>query len=180
MFFVVKYNYYFFFFFFQAEDGIRDIGVTGVQTCALPISGLWEELSFGNKTSVDKYVQDHGPNLYRRGLYTFWKRSVPPPGLATFDAAGREACVVRTARTNTPLQALTLLNDVTYVEAARGLAQRMLTEGGATPAERLTYGWRLTLGRRPTAEELGAMAKALARYQAKYDADPAAAKALLG
>jgi hypothetical protein len=75
--------------------------------------GLWREL-----TEMD-YVQDHGKDLYRRSLYTFWKRTIAPPSMITFDAAGREACIVRKVRTNTPLQALTLLNDVTYVEAAR-------------------------------------------------------------
>src|SRR5262249_54401343 len=89
--------------------------------------GLIKELH-----GTEEYKQDHGEGLYRRSLYTFWKRTVPPPAMVTFDAAGREACVVRETRTNTPLQALTLMNDVTYVEAARVLAQRMLREGGPT------------------------------------------------
>ena len=80
----------------------------------------------GDKFSAQKYVQSHGPDLYRRTMYTFWKRTCPPPTLATFDAPDRELCTVRRARTNTPLQALVLLNDPTYVEASRKLAERIL------------------------------------------------------
>ncbi len=84
--------------------------------------GLWEEVA----ATIVPYVQDHGPDLYRRGMYTFWKRTVAPPSMVGFDAAGREVCVVRTARTNTPLQALNLLNDVAFVEAARVLAEHAI------------------------------------------------------
>src|SRR6202040_577780 len=94
-------------------------------------AGLWKEINGQN------YPQDHDESLYRRSLYTFWKRTAPPPTMMTFDAAGREVCVVRESRTNTPLQALDLMNDVTYLEAARVLAQRMMAEGGATPAARI-------------------------------------------
>ena len=83
--------------------------------------GLWNELA------DTEYVQDHGSNLYRRSIYTFWKRTVPPPAMVAFDAPGRETCVVRESRTNTPLQALDVLNDVTYVEAARAFAERTMT-----------------------------------------------------
>jgi hypothetical protein len=141
--------------------------------------GLWEELAFSGKTSVDKYVQGTGADLYRRSLYSFWKRTVPPPALSIFDAAGREMCSVRSARTNTPLQALNVLNDVVYVEAARAMAQRMLHEGGATPAERLDYGWELATGRHPVERERHAIVRDFDRYLQKYRADPAAAKALL-
>jgi hypothetical protein len=143
--------------------------------------GLWEELSFGNgKTTIDKYVQDTGEKLYRRTLYTFWKRTVPPPALAIFDAAGREACTVRLGRTNTPLQALNLLNDVTYVEAARKLAERMLRDGGSTPSDRLTHGFRLATARRPTDRELTSLLRGFEQYAATYRADPIGAAALLG
>ena len=107
-------------------------------------AGLWKELAGG-----EDYKQDHGEKLYRRSLYTFWKRAAPPPGMMTFDAAGREACVVRETRTNTPLQALNLLNDVTYVEAARVLAQRVLREAGPKAVDRLTLGFRLVTSRMP-------------------------------
>ena len=99
-------------------------------------AGLWKELAGG----VD-YQRDRGAALYRRSLYTFWKRAVPPPGMMTFDSAGREACTVRESRTNTPLQALTLMNDETYLEAARKIAERMIGEGGATAADRIGFGF---------------------------------------
>jgi hypothetical protein len=105
--------------------------------------GLWNELSMQDMY----YVQSKGPDLYRRSLYTFWKRTIAPPMLTNFDAAQRETCVVRESRTDTPLQALNLMNDVTFVEAARFLGQRMLKEGGRLPEDRLRYGFRLALGR---------------------------------
>lgn len=125
--------------------------------------GLWKELTGG----ID-YQPDHGPNLYRRSLYTFWKRTAAPPMMMTFDAAGRETCIVRESRTNTPLQALNLMNDVTYVEAARNLAQRVLTEAGPNPAERLTLAVRLATARRPTAAELKVLLGGLDRHLAVY------------
>ena len=90
---------------------VERIGGPSVQPYQPP--GLWKELTGG-----EDYRPDTGPSLYRRSLYTFWKRTVAPPSMMTFDAAGRETCTVREARTNTPLQALNLLNDVTFVEAA--------------------------------------------------------------
>ncbi|MFN0169629.1 MAG: DUF1553 domain-containing protein [Bryobacteraceae bacterium] len=105
-------------------------------------AGLWKELAGGTD-----YSQDQGDALYRRSLYTFWKRTVPPPTMTAFDAAGRETCIVRESRTNTPLQALTLMNDPTFVEASRALGQRMMTEGGAKPDERIAYGYRLATAR---------------------------------
>jgi hypothetical protein len=135
--------------------------------------GLWEELA------GEPYVPDHGDQLYRRSLYTFWKRTVAPPALVTFDAAGRETCVVRQSRTNTPLQALNLMNDVTYIEAARKLAERMLTEGGMTPAERLTFAFRLATARRPRPVELQILCAGLDEHRKRYRGDRPAALALL-
>ena len=88
--------------------------------------GLWKELAMQDMD----YVQSKGPDLYRRSLYTFWKRTIAPPMMVNFDSAQRETCVVRETRTDTPLQALNLMNDVTFVEAARFLGQRMIKEGG--------------------------------------------------
>ncbi|MFO0842070.1 MAG: DUF1553 domain-containing protein [Gemmataceae bacterium] len=137
-------------------------------------AGLWRELADA------EYVRDRGEALYRRGLYVFWKRTVAPPSLVTFDAAGREACTVRETRTNTPLQALTLLNDVTYVEAARALAQRVMREA-ATPEERLTRMFRLVLTRPPRPAERGVLLAGLERHRAHYvSADRGAAIKLLG
>ncbi|QDU97977.1 PSD1 and planctomycete cytochrome C domain-containing protein [Lignipirellula cremea] len=135
-------------------------------------SGLWKAVGYTNSNTAN-FKQDHGEDLYRRGLYTFWKRTAPPPSLVIFDAPSREACTVRRARTNTPLQALALMNDVQYVEAARNFAQRMLKEGGKTPDERITFGVRLATGRTPDAARLaiynGLLADALASYQADVE-----------
>lgn len=141
--------------------------------------GLWEELAFSSKTSLDKYVQDSGESLYRRTLYSFWKRTVPPPALAIFDAGGREICTVRTSRTNTPLQALNLLNDVTYVEAARVMAARVVKQGGATPRDRLAYAFKLATARTPTDREADRLASSFATYLLRFQQDVEAAKKLI-
>jgi hypothetical protein len=151
---------------------VEKIGGPSVKPYQPP--GLWKDL-----TGADDYKADTGANLYRRSLYTFWKRTVAPPTLATFDAAGRETCSVREVRTNTPLQALNLLNDVTYVEAARMLAQRVLKEASPTHEARLQRAFRLVLSRAPTAAEARILNDSLAQHLAKYRADPAAARKLL-
>jgi hypothetical protein len=138
-------------------------------------AGLWRDLADG----VD-YPQGHGPDLYRRGLYTFWKRTIAPPSMLNFDAATRESCTVRESRTNTPLQALTLLNDVTYVEAARALAARALSEGGPTPEGRVALAFRLATARRPVADELAVLIDSYRAHLAHFRADRAAALALDG
>jgi hypothetical protein len=135
--------------------------------------GLWKELT------ADDYVQDHGANLYRRSLYTFWKRTVSPPVMIAFDASTRETCTVRESRTNTPLQALALLNEVTFVEAARGLAQRMFREGGSTPEDRITLAFRLATARRPSDRELAILKDDLQAQLEHFKHDPAAARGLL-
>ena len=108
--------------------------------------GLYKDMLFSNMTN---YAQDKGEGLWRRSLYTFWKRTVMPPAMQVFDASSRESCSVRETRTNTPLQALNLMNDTTYVEAARLMAERMLKEGGTRPEDRLALGLRLAAGRSP-------------------------------
>lgn len=128
--------------------------------------GLWEELSFG-----DSYHPDRGEKLYRRSLYTYWKRTVAPPAMTTFDAASRETCTVRETRTNTPLQALNLMNDVTYLEASRKLAERMLKEGGSRPEERIAYAFRLAAARAPKEPEARILRESLDRFQTRYDKD---------
>jgi hypothetical protein len=133
-------------------------------------AGLWKDL-----TGTEDYVQDHGESLYRRSLYTFWKRTVPPPVMVTFDAAGRETCIVRETRTNTPLQALNLMNDVTYVEAARVLAQRVMVEAGPAPEERLTLAFRLLTARQPKPAELKILVDAYHHHLAEYRKDRQAA-----
>ncbi len=130
-------------------------------------AGLWKELSGGAD-----YVTGQGEDLYRRSMYTFWKRTSPPPAMANFDAAGRETCVVRESRTNTPLQALNLMNDVTFLEAARKLAERMMREGIAGSFRRVT-------SRTPEQKELAVLEAALARYRGIYTQDEQAARSLL-
>jgi hypothetical protein len=135
--------------------------------------GLWKELS-----GAGDYVPDTGENLYRRSLYTFWKRTVAPPALAAFDAAGRETCWVRETRTNTPLQALALLNETGFVEAGRALAQRVIREAAA-PDDRLVRAFRRVTGRFPTDGELEVLRGGLDYHLAEYRKDPAAARKLL-
>jgi hypothetical protein len=145
-------------------------------------TGLWEELMSredGDRFSAQKYVQSHGADLYRRTMYTFWKRTCPPPTLATFDAPDRETCTVRRARTNTPLQALVLLNDPTYVEASRKLAERILTEGGESPDARIDFLFRLATARRPSDREHAILMALLRDQEQKYREDAKAADQLL-
>jgi hypothetical protein len=140
-------------------------------------AGLWEELAGG--AGEGPYMQDKGPNLYRRSLYIYRKRTVPHPSMATFDAPSREICQVKRARTNTPLQALELMNDVTYVEAARHLAQLMLTQGGPAVSERIAFAFRRAVARRPTSAELQVLERGLERYRQNFRADPELAKRLI-
>jgi hypothetical protein len=134
--------------------------------------GLWEELA------GVAYKPDTGEALYRRSLYTFWKRTVTPPVMATFDATAREACLVNRARTNTPLQALALLNDVPFVEAARVLAERVLREAAA-PEQRLELAFLRLTGRRPGERELKVLRAGLDRHREHYRHNEAAAKQLV-
>ena len=140
-------------------------------------AGLWEELAGG--AGEGPYIQDKGPDLYRRSLYVYRKRTVPHPVLATFDAPSREICQVKRSRTNTPLQALELLNDVAYVEAARGLAQLMMAEGGCTVDERIAFAFRRATSRMPTCAELAVLSRGFERYRAAYGSDRQAALQLI-
>jgi hypothetical protein len=135
--------------------------------------GLWKELG------GEDYHQDHGEGLYRRSLYTFWRRTAPPPSMVNFDAAGREACVVRENRTNTPLQALDLMNDVAYVEASRVLAERMMREGGTTPEQRIAFAFRLATGRRPNTAEVSILLDSFHHYRDRFHSNDNAAMKLV-
>lgn len=117
-------------------------------------AGLWKEQATRNGT---EYVQDTGDDLYRRSLYTIWKRTTPPPSMMIFDTSERNLCVVRRQSTSTPLQALVLMNDPQYVEASRMLAERMLREGGDTDADRITWGFRALTARMPSESEQEAL-----------------------
>jgi hypothetical protein len=138
--------------------------------------GLWEAVSFNNS---QKYVQDIGEGNYRRSLYTFWKRQSPPPSMLLFDAPTREYCVVRRPRTNTPLQALALLNDPQYVEASRGFAQRILLEGGECNDSRMAFAFQAATARPPQPGELQILQSLLEAQRAEFEQDRAAAEQFL-
>src|SRR5690606_33100905 len=125
------------------------------------------------------FAQDDGAKLYRRSMYTFWKRTSPPPSMATFDAPSRETCTVRRPRTNTPLQALVLMNDRQFVETSRHFAQRILAEAPASDQERLEWAFRLLTSRRPDASELALLQQVLEQHRADFAADPTRATALI-
>jgi hypothetical protein len=127
-----------------------------------------------------KWETSAGEDLHRRSLYTFYRRSSPYPSLVTFDAPSREMCTVRRVRTDTPLQALTTLNDPVFVEAARARAQRLAREGGTRAAERIAYGHRLCTARRPAEPDLDALVAFFGRENARFAGDPASARAVLG
>jgi hypothetical protein len=141
--------------------------------------GLYEQVVAQRDNPSATYRQGSGDDLHRRSLYTYWKRSVPNPGMMLFDAPFRETCTLRRTRSNTPLQALNLMNDPTYVEASRFLAQRMMQEGGSAVDARLAHGFRLLLARAPKPAELAILRAAYERARADFETDAVAAKALL-
>ena len=140
--------------------------------------GLWQEIN--NRPGYSRvYRQDTGKKLYRRSLYTFWKRTVPPPSMSAFDAPEREFCIVRRSRTNTPLQAIVMLHDPQYVEAARHLGQRILTESGSSDKERIVYGFRLCFARPPDERETALLQRVLNRRRQQYRSTPESSRQLL-
>ena len=139
--------------------------------------GLWKAVAYPD-SNTRIFMADTGEKQYRRSMYTYWKRTSPPPDMLAFDAPSRETCTVRRARTDTPLQSLVLLNDPQFVEAARGLAQRVLLAETETDA-RLSLAFELLVSRRPDAGELGVLRDLYEAERASYAADPAAAEALL-
>lgn len=139
--------------------------------------GLWQEIN--NRPGYSRtYVKDTGENLYRRSLYTFWKRTVPPPSMATFDAPEREYCIVRRSRTNTPLQAFVLLHDPQFVEAARHLGGLMMATSGSDD-DRIAAGFERVTARRPTEDELAVLREMHAARREQYRKDPPAVDRLL-
>ena len=150
---------------------VEKIGGPSVKPYMPP--GIWKSISNA------KYVQDKGEKLYRRSMYTYWRRTVPPPTMMAFNAAARETCIVRTDETTTPLQALAMLNNVTFVEAARFLAERMLQREDASPEERIEWAFRLVTSRAPRAAEIQLLHGDLAAYLQDFGSDPNAARRLL-
>jgi len=162
-----------------AASGLLDDKIGGPSVYPYQPKGLWEEMAFGEGFTAQTYVQSTGADLYRRSMYTIWKRTVPPPSLTTFDAPDREKCTARRSRTNTPLQALVLLNDPTYVEASRALAQRALLEAGKDPTKRIDYVFRLATARNPQPQERQVLIAIAKQELTEYGHDKASALKLL-
>jgi mono/diheme cytochrome c family protein len=141
-------------------------------------AGLWKPVGFGG-SNTSTFKQDTGAKLYRRSMYTFWKRTSPPPSMSTFDAPDRETCQVRRARTNTPLQALVMMNDVQFVEAARKLAEKIMLEGGADTKAKATFAFRSILSRVPNEMEQKVLEEIYAEYLVEFQKEPGAAMELL-
>jgi mono/diheme cytochrome c family protein len=139
-------------------------------------AGLWEAISFNNS---QKYDPDEGQEQYRRSLYIYWKRQSPPPNMLLFDAPTREYCVVRRPRTNTPLQALAMLNDPQFVESSRAFAVRILRNGGSDDCSRLCHAFLLATSRKPASEEEAVLKELLQAQRKEFASNPAAARDLL-
>jgi hypothetical protein len=141
--------------------------------------GLWEAVGFVGSNTATFKADAGAEKVHRRSMYTFWKRTSAPPQMTTLDAPSRESCTVRRERTNTPLQALLLMNEPQFVEASRALAERGLREGGATDEARLTYLFRVVNSRTPEPAELAELSAALSDLRAHFRADLDAAKGLV-
>ncbi|MCA9051476.1 MAG: DUF1553 domain-containing protein, partial [Planctomycetaceae bacterium] len=141
--------------------------------------GLWFAVGYSGSNTV-RFQKDNGADkVHRRSLYTFIKRTAPPPQLATFDAPSREACVVRRERTNSPMQALLLMNDPQYVECARALAERSYSESGPTPEERAAWMLQQAVLREPTSDEVRGLADDFQSFRKEFAADPESATKLI-
>ena len=158
-----------------ASSGLLTQKIGGQSAYPYQPSGLWEALATRNQVN---YTQDHGENLYRRSLYTIWKRSAPPPMMLNFDAAERHFCATSRQKTSTPLQALVVMNDPQFVEASRVLAQRMLRQG-RTLDERIAYGFMALTSRNPTAHELTVLKELYQQEYSDFRKDPKKTRALL-
>ena len=141
--------------------------------------GLWKAVGFTG-SNTDTFVQDTGPDkVYRRSLYTFWKRTAPPPQMNILDAPSREACTIRRERTNTPMQALMLMNDPQFFEAARAFAERAVKEGGETPEARLAYLFEMATARLPKPVEEALLLKTFQTHYQELEANPEGSKKLV-
>jgi hypothetical protein len=162
-----------------AVSGLLSADIGGPSVFPYQPKGLWDELAFGDGFSAQSFTPSTNKDLYRRSMYTFWKRTVPPPQLTTFDAPDREKCTARRALTNTPLQALVLMNDPTYIEAARWLAQQAMTEGGRDVGSRISFAFRRATARMPSAKEARVLRGLFQQQLAHYRGDKKAALDLL-
>jgi hypothetical protein len=157
-----------------ADSGLLVEKLGGASVKPYQPDGLWD-MAIGDRN----YGQGHGADLYRRSLYTFWKRTIPPPTMMTFDAADRSYCTARRQSTSTPLQALALLNDVQITEAAKRVGQRMFKEGGPTADSRIAYVFRLMTSLDPSPGQLDTLRKLYDEQREIFAADPASAQNLL-
>jgi mono/diheme cytochrome c family protein len=157
-----------------AISGLLVPRVGGPSVYPYQAPGLWKEL-----TEKERYVKGEGEDLYRRTIYSHRRRSIPTPNMATFDAPERESCVVRRTRTNTPLQALVLMNNPIYMEASKAFAQRIMKEAAAPPARRIAHGFRLATARWPLPEELAVLVGVYEQQVQRFEVDGEAARAVL-
>jgi hypothetical protein len=141
-------------------------------------ANIWEQIGIGGSDTL-AYEQQHGDALYRRSMYTYWKRMAPMPDMDAFDAPMRDVVCTRRQRTDTPIQALVTMNDVQWVEAARALAQRVIHEGGKRPEQRINLMAEILLARDPPPKMAVVLEDSLAQMQKHYTADPKAAHDLL-
>ena len=158
--------------------GLLNAKIGGPSVKPYQPKGVWEEVALD--TNLSKFVPDTGDKLYRRSMYTYWKRSSPHPALVTFDATTREKCTGRRSRTNTPLQALVTLNDPQFVEAARALAQRVLLESKGSASERVATMTRIVFGRAASEREVSLLSSLAQRAREGFVANAESAKKLLG
>jgi hypothetical protein len=156
-----------------AVSGLLSAKLYGESVMPPQPEGIWQVVY-----SNDTWKTSQGADRYRRGVYTFWRRTSPYPAMTTFDAPSREFCVVRRMRTNTPLQALITLNDEVYIEAAQALARRMMAEAGPSPTERAAYGVRLCVAREAKPEEVRRLIELYESELAHFRGDPEAARQL--
>ena len=140
--------------------------------------GIWYAVGYTDSNTAN-FKRDSGEALYRRSLYTFWKRTAPPPTLVTLDAPSRETCIVTRSRTNTPLAALALMNDEQFVEASRCMAERLMKDGGAGDGQRAAYAFRLATSRLPHDDELKVLLDVYRAARRRFHEDPEAAKLLI-
>jgi hypothetical protein len=157
-----------------ATSGLLNSTIGGPSVKPYQPAGLWEESGTGKK-----YVQDSGDNLYRRSLYTFWRRTSPPPSMLTFDAVSREVCTAKRETTTTPLQALVLLNDPQFVEAARVLGERLLKENPTDIDARIRGAVRTLIGRPPDEKEIAVLRKLFDEQKSLFAKDMDAAEKFL-
>ena len=163
-----------------AVSGLLNSDIGGPGVFPYQPEGLWDELAFGDGFSAQSFTSSKGKELYRRSLYTFWKRTVPPPQMTTFDAPDREKCTARRSLTNTPLQALVLMNDPTYIEASRCLAQRALINARKDVSSRIEFLFRQATARAPSTTEARVLRNLFHQQLSHYRDDRTAALSLLG